>query len=395
MRRQLPLRMMAYTPCYRREAGSAGRDTRGMLRAHEFDKVEILAVATPEQAPDLLVEMTGRAEALIAGLGLPYRIIEICTGDMGQSHHRSFDIEVYAPGADAWLEVVVDLVVQRLPGRAVPTSAIGSPARRARRSPTRSTGRRSPSRGCGPRSSRTTATPTAAWWCPMCCVRTCAASSGSPAMSDLASRRADYESAGLDVGDVDADPIDAVAAVVRPGVGGGLCRAERVRAVDRRRRGLAAVSLPAGPRRRQRGFSFFTNYESAKSAQLTAEPRAAMLFTWLQLHRQVRVVGVVERLPEAESDAYYASRPRSSQIGAWSSPQSQVLPDRASLEERVAQFEADLRQRRAGAAPRVLGWLAAAPGVVRVLAGPAQPPARSRPLSPGWRRLWVIERLAP
>lgn len=102
---QLPLKMMAYTPCYRREAGSAGRDTRGMLRAHEFDKVEILAVATPDQAPGLLVMMIGRAEALIAGLGLPYRIIEICTGDMGQSHHRSFDIEVYAPGCDNWLEV--------------------------------------------------------------------------------------------------------------------------------------------------------------------------------------------------------------------------------------------------------------------------------------------------
>lgn len=102
---QLPLKMMAYTPCYRREAGSAGRDTRGMLRAHEFDKVEILAVASPEQAPGLLVEMTGRAEALISGLGLPYRIIEICTGDMGQSHHRSFDIEVYSPGCDNWLEV--------------------------------------------------------------------------------------------------------------------------------------------------------------------------------------------------------------------------------------------------------------------------------------------------
>ncbi|MEY2401049.1 MAG: seryl-tRNA synthetase [Ilumatobacteraceae bacterium] len=101
----LPLRFMAFTPCFRREAGSAGRDTRGMLRSHEFDKVEILAVSSPEQAPDLLTEMTGRAEALIAGLGLPYRIIEICTGDMGQSHHRSFDIEVYAPGCDQWLEV--------------------------------------------------------------------------------------------------------------------------------------------------------------------------------------------------------------------------------------------------------------------------------------------------
>jgi seryl-tRNA synthetase len=76
-----------------------------MLRAHEFDKVEILALSTPEQAPGLLDDMVARAESLVAALGLPYRIIEICTGDMGQSHHRSFDIEVYAPGADAWLEV--------------------------------------------------------------------------------------------------------------------------------------------------------------------------------------------------------------------------------------------------------------------------------------------------
>jgi seryl-tRNA synthetase len=101
----LPMRFMAYTPCYRREAGSAGRDTRGMLRSHEFDKVEILALATAEQAPGLLDEMVGRVAATIAVLELPYRIIEICTGDMGQSHHRSFDIEVYAPGADQWLEV--------------------------------------------------------------------------------------------------------------------------------------------------------------------------------------------------------------------------------------------------------------------------------------------------
>ncbi|HUC33541.1 MAG TPA: serine--tRNA ligase, partial [Ilumatobacteraceae bacterium] len=102
---QLPIRMMAFTPCYRREAGSAGRDTRGMLRSHEFDKVEILAVTTPEQAPDMLLELRDRAERLVAGLGLPYRIIDICTGDMGQSHHRSFDLEVYAPGCDSWLEV--------------------------------------------------------------------------------------------------------------------------------------------------------------------------------------------------------------------------------------------------------------------------------------------------
>ncbi len=101
----LPMKFMAFSPCYRREAGSAGRDTRGMLRTHEFDKVEILSYATAEQAPALLQMMVGRAEALLAKLELPYRIIEVCTGDMGQSHHRSFDLEVFAPGSDRWLEV--------------------------------------------------------------------------------------------------------------------------------------------------------------------------------------------------------------------------------------------------------------------------------------------------
>lgn len=101
----LPLKYMAYTPCYRREAGSAGRDTRGMLRTHEFDKVEILAIAEPTQAAAILEELVARAERLMQLLELPYRIIEICTGDMGLQHHRSFDIEVYAPGCDMWLEV--------------------------------------------------------------------------------------------------------------------------------------------------------------------------------------------------------------------------------------------------------------------------------------------------
>ncbi len=101
----LPLRYMAHTSCFRRAAGSAGRDTRGMLRTHEFDKVEILAVTTAQQAPEMLIELTTRVEATIAALGLPYRVLEICTGDLGQSHHRSFDIEVYAPGCDQWLEV--------------------------------------------------------------------------------------------------------------------------------------------------------------------------------------------------------------------------------------------------------------------------------------------------
>jgi seryl-tRNA synthetase len=101
----LPMRLMAYSPCYRREAGSAGRDTRGLLRVHEFDKVEIFAYATPEQAPAELDAMVARAERLIGGLGLAHRVIEICAGDQGQAHHRSYDLEVYAPGVDQWLEV--------------------------------------------------------------------------------------------------------------------------------------------------------------------------------------------------------------------------------------------------------------------------------------------------
>jgi seryl-tRNA synthetase len=101
----LPLRYIAFSPCFRREAGAAGRDTRGMLRSHEFDKVEILAVTTPEQAPAMLEEFIDRVTTTIADLGLPYRLLEICTGDLGQSHHRSFDVEVYAPGCDQWLEV--------------------------------------------------------------------------------------------------------------------------------------------------------------------------------------------------------------------------------------------------------------------------------------------------
>ena len=101
---QLPMRFMAATPCYRREAGSAGRDTRGLLRVHEFQKVEILAYATEEQARSLHEELLERAVGAVSDLGLTYRIVDICTGDLGASSARTFDVEVYAPGASRWLE---------------------------------------------------------------------------------------------------------------------------------------------------------------------------------------------------------------------------------------------------------------------------------------------------
>ena len=101
----LPTRLMAYSPCYRREAGSAGRDTRGVIRVHEFDKVELLAYTTAEQAASMHEEIMERAEALLVKLEMAYRVLEICTGDLGQSHARQFDIEVYSPGCDMWHEV--------------------------------------------------------------------------------------------------------------------------------------------------------------------------------------------------------------------------------------------------------------------------------------------------
>ncbi len=102
---ELPVRLMAHTSCFRREAGSAGRDTRGLLRVHEFDKVELYAFCAPGQAHDLHAEILQRAEGAIADLGLAYRILDLCAGDLGGASARTFDIEVYAPGADRWLEV--------------------------------------------------------------------------------------------------------------------------------------------------------------------------------------------------------------------------------------------------------------------------------------------------
>ena len=102
---ELPMKLMSHTSCFRREAGSAGRDTRGLLRVHEFDKVELLAYATPEQAHEVHEDILSRAESAIADLGLSYRILDLCSGDLGNSSARTFDIEVYAPGAEQWLEV--------------------------------------------------------------------------------------------------------------------------------------------------------------------------------------------------------------------------------------------------------------------------------------------------
>lgn len=101
----LPLRMTAYTPCFRKEAGSYGKDVRGMIRQHQFNKVEMVAIAKPEEAFGELERLTGHAEEVLKRLGLPYRVITLCTGDMGFSSAKTYDIEVWLPSQGRYREI--------------------------------------------------------------------------------------------------------------------------------------------------------------------------------------------------------------------------------------------------------------------------------------------------
>jgi seryl-tRNA synthetase len=101
----LPLRYCAHTACFRREAGAAGRETRGMIRVHQFDKVEMVAIATPETSYDILESLTGDAEAVLQALEIPYRVLLLAAGDMGNASAKTYDIEAWAPGVHMWLEV--------------------------------------------------------------------------------------------------------------------------------------------------------------------------------------------------------------------------------------------------------------------------------------------------
>ena len=101
----LPLRFTAYSPCFRREAGAAGKDTRGLLRVHQFDKVELVRYEAPERSREALEELTGEAEGVLRALGLTYRVLLLAAGDLGASSAMTYDLEVWAPGVGKWLEV--------------------------------------------------------------------------------------------------------------------------------------------------------------------------------------------------------------------------------------------------------------------------------------------------
>jgi seryl-tRNA synthetase len=103
--KDLPLRFVCHSPCFRSEAGSYGKDTRGMIRQHQFDKVEILQVVHPERSADAHEELTGHAETILRRLELPYRTMMLCTGDLGFSSAKTYDLEVWLPGQSAYREI--------------------------------------------------------------------------------------------------------------------------------------------------------------------------------------------------------------------------------------------------------------------------------------------------
>ena len=102
---QLPMKLTAHSPCFRSEAGSGGRDIRGMIRQHQFDKVEMVQITTPEQSAAALEEMVSHAEAVLQALELPYRVVTLCTGDMGFSGAKTYDLEVWLPAQDTYREI--------------------------------------------------------------------------------------------------------------------------------------------------------------------------------------------------------------------------------------------------------------------------------------------------
>ena len=101
----LPVKLTAHTPCFRSEAGSHGRDTRGMIRQHQFDKVEMVQMVEPEQSYTVLEEMRGHAEAILQALELPYRVVTLCSGDMGFGAAKTYDLEVWIPSQETYREI--------------------------------------------------------------------------------------------------------------------------------------------------------------------------------------------------------------------------------------------------------------------------------------------------
>jgi len=158
-------------------------------------------------------------------------------------------------------------------------------------------------------------------------------------VSDVAGRRNEYESAGLDAADLDADPVRQWQRWYDEAVSAGVTEPNAMALATLGEDGVPDVRYVLVRDVDERGIAFYTNLASAKALQVGARPAASAVFGWLELHRQVRVRGTVERVADADADEYFASRPRGSRIGAWASPQSRVIADRAELEALVRESD--------------------------------------------------------
>ena len=197
-------------------------------------------------------------------------------------------------------------------------------------------------------------------------------------MTDGPSPGTHESGATLEREDLDPDPVTQFQAWLEAAAAAGTREPHAMTLATADRDGVpsARVVLLRGVDRR--GFTWYTHRESLKSRDLAANPRAALVFHWKLLERQVRVSGDVSVIPDEESTTYFASRPRKSQLSAWASPQSSILADRAALESATRRIDA--RYPSGCPAPTILGRLQAGTEDDRVLAGPARPHARPVPL---------------